>query len=56
MAKCADEECTKEIKDHKWAKIRAQDDGWFLKKGGEVYCPAHIPEWVDAWRDRKDRK
>ena len=47
--KCA--ECEASIPDHAWGRIKASD--WFFSKDGKSYCPAHVPEWVEAWRERK---
>lgn len=48
---CAEEGCTEEIANHKWAKIRAV--GWFQQKDGKAWCPKHTPEWVEAWRKNR---
>jgi hypothetical protein len=35
-------------------RMRAGKAGWFLsRESGKAYCPAHVPEWADAWRARK---
>ena len=41
----------------KWARIRAADDGWFFSRQEDtIYCPAHVPDWVPAWRSRQARR
>lgn len=54
MAVCADPGCEAEIKDHAWGRIKA--DGWFQQRNGDVWCPDHIPDWVEAWRRRRDAR
>lgn len=38
----------------KWDQIRAHDVGWFFFKSGDIYCPDHVPEWVQEWREYRD--
>lgn len=26
---------------------------WFFMKDGTAFCPDHIPEWVEEWRNRR---
>lgn len=54
--KCSDPECSETIKVHYWAKVKANDDGWFFQKDGNVWCPVHVPEWVPAWREAQRAK
>jgi hypothetical protein len=49
--KCID--CERTIKDHYWARVNAQEEGWFFKKDGTAYCPDHAPAWVETWRQSK---
>lgn len=44
-------ECGARIRNHYWAKVKAE--GWFFTKDGRAFCPDHIPEWVAAWRKKK---
>lgn len=48
---CAEEGCDEKIKNHAWGKIKASE--WFQQQDGTVWCPKHIPEWVEEWRKRK---
>lgn len=50
---CSQPDCTQVVKNHAWAKIKA--DGWFFQRDGSLWCPEHVPDWVDAWRARKAR-
>lgn len=35
--------------------IRAGEQGWFHSKAEAVaFCPAHVPEWVPAWRAKQE--
>lgn len=36
--------------------MRATREGWFITREGIAHCPAHIPDWVPAWRERKRLK
>ena len=37
-----------------WSRTKAHNEGWFFSyRAGDVFCPAHVPEWVPAWRARK---
>ena len=51
--KCSDPECDATIPDHAWGHIKA--DGWFQQRDERIWCPKHIPEWVDKWRANKLR-
>lgn len=46
--------CDKTTPGDRWAKVRAQHEGWFSQKDGTNYCPAHVPAWVAAWRDNQN--
>lgn len=53
MFKC--ERCDKTVKDNRWAKIHAHDEGWFITKDdSKAYCPDHVPEWVADWRAKRN--
>lgn len=48
------EGCTAQFPGSKHAAIKAHAGGWFFSRQDDlVYCPAHVPEWVSAWRARK---
>ena len=50
--KCFEPECTMSFESGgKWDNIRAVDNGWFLQKSGETWCPQHTPDWVEKWRE-----
>lgn len=40
----------------KFGNVRAQEQGWFFQKNGDMYCPEHVPEWVAEWRAKKKEK
>lgn len=50
---CGDEICARAVKPHKWAQIKAHEEGWFFTKNGEAWCPEHLPAWVGPWRARQ---
>lgn len=53
---CADPSCVEMIPDHLWGRTKAYSEGWFEQKDGTIWCPAHVPDWVDAWRARQKAK
>jgi hypothetical protein len=38
----------------KWANVRAHDAGWFEMRDGRAWCPRHVPEWVQGWRQQQE--
>lgn len=52
---CDVEGCEAKIKNHKWGRIHAGSAGWFFGATypRNVWCPDHLPEWVESWRARK---
>lgn len=50
---CSEPDCERGIRDHRWARIKAADEGWFFQKDGSTWCPDHNPPWVAGWRARK---
>lgn len=46
--------CDASIPGGKWSIIKAGEWGWFFQRDGTAYCPDHVPEWVSAWRARRD--
>lgn len=38
----------------KWKMIGARDAGWFFSEDDEklVFCPEHLPAWVNEWRQK----
>lgn len=60
--KCEFEGCTETVpvagggeRTSMWDLKRAAAEGWFIQKDGIVWCPKHVPEWVEDWRKRRDR-
>jgi hypothetical protein len=53
MGNCTAADCQNEYKKHRWGKMQAVDDGWFIQRNGQAWCPEHIPLWVIQWRIRK---
>jgi len=51
-AVCAAPDCAASFTDHNWGKKQADREGWFMQKDGTSWCPDHVPEWVEAWRNR----
>lgn len=49
LIKCEGCDLTTET-DH-WTAVKRQAEGWFFRKDGRIYCPNHVPEWVEGWRD-----
>jgi hypothetical protein len=46
--------CTATHPGSKHDAIKAQQGGWFnSKKTGVSFCPAHVPDWVAAWRAKQ---
>ena len=45
--------CEKPGPKNRWENTRAQTEGWFLQRNGDVYCPEHVPGWVAGWRARQ---
>lgn len=50
------ETCPRTTRSTKWRDIRAHDAGWFFTKDGKVYCPDHVPAWVEQWRETQTQK
>lgn len=42
------------ISGSRWDDQRAQNLGWFMQRNGDVWCPNHVPDWVSAWRAKKN--
>lgn len=39
-----------------WDLLRATQAGWFTQKDGQVWCPKHVPDWVEGWRAEQREK
>lgn len=51
---CSESSCNESFRgSSKWSSIRASNEGWFLQRDGTVWCPKHIPDWVEKWRANK---
>ena len=50
---CSYPECTERIEEHCWGHVKS---GWFFQRNGTQWCPAHTPEWVDEWREKKKKR
>lgn len=49
---CSYEGCENKLPNHAWGRIKAE--GWFQQRDGNIWCPDHIPEWVEEWRKKRD--
>jgi hypothetical protein len=46
--------CEASIRGSKHYRMKAQHEGWFSSfRENLAYCPEHVPDWVPAWRDRR---
>jgi hypothetical protein len=46
--------CAETTPRNKFSVIRASEAGWFFSREEEAaYCPAHVPDWVPAWRAKQ---
>jgi hypothetical protein len=53
VLKCMGEGCEKSVPDHYWGKVK-KGEGWFFSQDDKlIYCPDHLPEWVEEWRKKK---
>ena len=50
---CAYPSCKAKTETHHWAKIKANEQGWFFEREGPIWCPKHNPPWVAEWRASK---
>lgn len=50
---CNTKGCRKRIHNDSFDKKMAYDKGWYLSSVGYVYCPDHVPEWFEEWRNKK---
>lgn len=48
--RCSGPGCDDTCGNNKWAKIAAHEQGWFFERSGAVWCPEHLPDWVEPWR------
>lgn len=55
-AHCSERECDATHEDHRWGRTKAHSEGWFYQKDGTIWCPTHVPDWVNAWRARQKAK
>jgi hypothetical protein len=46
---CSHDGCSNGTKVNRWAKIRAQDEGWYFQRNGSLWCPEHRPSFAPAW-------
>lgn len=53
---CSHPGCTQAVLNHRWAHLRAQTDGWFFQRNNTAWCPDHVPDWVPAWRAKRDEE
>lgn len=53
---CSGGGCEKFFVPSRWGNQAAQNKGWFLQRNGQVWCPDHVPDWVPAWRLKKELK
>jgi hypothetical protein len=53
---CARPGCDAWFPNHYWGKVKAHSAGWFGSAQTQTYwCPDHNPEWVAAWRAKKEK-
>jgi hypothetical protein len=48
--------CKAEHPGSRWDAMKADREGWFHSKTEGAFCPAHVPDWVPAWRERQAAK
>jgi hypothetical protein len=53
---CKEKSCQEFFNSSRFDAIRAKEAGWFEQKNGDVWCPAHIPDWVAGWRASKKKQ
>lgn len=46
---CSREGCTNATKINKWAKIKAQGEGWYFQRSGRIWCVEHRPSFAPPW-------
>lgn len=52
---CRADDCTESFTDSgRFTPERSTASGWFCQRNGWVWCPDHTPEWVAAWRKKKE--
>lgn len=55
QGKCTKKGCINIFRDrHQWDRSEAHKAGWFFQKNGDVWCPEHIPDWVNEWRAKRN--
>ena len=48
--------CTASHPSGRWGNQNAANEGWFASRAeGVSYCPAHLPDWVPAWREKQEK-
>jgi hypothetical protein len=55
---CLQDGCPASFPGSKHDTMKASREGWFFPKDqqGRGWCPAHLPDWVPAWRARRAAK
>ena len=52
---CVEPDCPENFSSKsKWDNIKKADEGWFIGRDGNIWCPNHLPEWVGPWREMRD--
>lgn len=48
LVTCEEKECVAQVDmSHKWARIKAWGDGWYLSRDERTaWCPQHRPSWA----------
>lgn len=53
---CLQDGCPDSFPGSKFDTMRASREGWFFPRDrddGRGWCPAHLPDWVPAWRAKQ---
>lgn len=51
--KCSEPSCRSSYKIDWHDMVEAHKQGWFMQRNGASWCPEHVPDWVQEWREAK---